>query len=42
MDDLSPLEEDVLLKGTLLVIARGHDGRPRPGQRVVVTGCGFV
>jgi hypothetical protein len=42
MDDWSPLEEDVLLKGSLLVIVRGRDGRPRPGKTVVVRGCGFV
>ncbi len=42
MDDWSPLEEDVLLKGTLLVTVRRPDGRPRAGQRVVIKGCGFV
>jgi hypothetical protein len=42
MDDWSPLEEDVLLKGSLLVTVRGRDGRPREGKRVVVKGCGFV
>jgi len=42
MEDWSPLEEDVLLKGSLQVIVRGRDGRPRPERRVVVKGCGFV
>lgn len=42
MGDWSPLEEDVLLKGTLTVIVRRPDGRPRAGQQVVVRGCGFV
>jgi hypothetical protein len=42
MGDWSPLEDDVLLKGSLLVIVRGRDGRPRSGKRVDVRGCGFV
>ena len=42
MDDWSPLEEDVYLKGTLTVFVRRANGRPRPGQRVTVQGCGFV
>jgi hypothetical protein len=42
MNDWSPLDGDVLLKGTLRVLVRGRDGRPRPGKRVVVKGCGFV
>jgi hypothetical protein len=42
MGDWSPLEDGVLLKGTLTVIVRDDDGRPRRGQRVVVRGCGFV
>lgn len=42
MEEWSPLEEDVLLKGSLLVIVRGRDGRPRPDKRVMVKGCGFV
>ena len=42
MEDWSPLEKEVWLKGTLLVSVRGRDGRPRPGKRVVVKGCGFV
>lgn len=42
MDGWSPLEEDVLLKGTLFVMVRDRrDGRPRAGQRVVIKGCGF-
>jgi len=39
----SPLERDVFLKGTLLIIVRGRrDGRPKPHQRVLVQACGFV
>jgi hypothetical protein len=41
MDDWSPLEEDVLLKGRLTVVVRRRDGRPRAGQRVMIRGCGF-
>jgi hypothetical protein len=43
MGDWSPLDEDTLLKGTLLVRIIGReDGQPRPGRRVSVHGCGFV
>jgi hypothetical protein len=42
MNDWSPLEEDVLLKGTLTVVVRRGDGRPAAGQRVAIRGCGFV
>ena len=42
MEEWSPLEEDVLLKGSLLVIVRDREGRPRPDKRVIVKGCGFV
>ena len=42
MNDWSPLEDDVLLKGLLTVVIRRRDGRVRPGQRVTVRGCGFV
>ena len=42
MEEWSPLEEDVLLKGSLLVIVRGRDGLPREGKKVRVKGCGFV
>jgi hypothetical protein len=42
MGDWSPLEDDVLLKGTLTIIVRRRDGRPRAGQRVQVRGCGLV
>lgn len=43
MENHSPFENDVYLKGTLLVIVRGgRDGRPRSGQSVVVRACGFV
>jgi hypothetical protein len=42
MGEWSPLEDDVLLKGTLTVVVRRPDGRPCPGRRVVVRGCGFV
>jgi hypothetical protein len=43
MAEWSPLEDGVLLKGTLRVIVRNRrDGQPRVGQRVAVRGCGFV
>jgi len=42
MNDWSPLEVDVLLKGSLLVIVRTRSGRPRVGMTVIVRGCGFV
>lgn len=42
MDNWPPLGEDVLLKGSLRVIVRTRDGRPRAGKTVVVRGCGFV
>ncbi len=42
MGDWSPLEDDVLLKGSLTVIVTRPNGRPCAGQRVVVKGCGFV
>jgi hypothetical protein len=43
MSDWSPLEEDVYLKGTLLVrVTSRKDHRPRVGKRVQVRGCGFV
>jgi hypothetical protein len=41
MSEWSPLEDDVLLKGTLLVVVKGRDGKPRAGKRVQVKGCGF-
>jgi hypothetical protein len=43
MGDWSPLEEGVLLKGTLLVRVIGRrDRQPRAGRRVTVQGCGFA
>lgn len=42
MEDWSPLEEDVLLKGMLTVIVSGRNGSPRAGQQVLISGCGFV
>jgi hypothetical protein len=42
MDDWSPLEDDVFLKGTLTVVVRRRDGRPCRGERVSIRGCGFV
>jgi hypothetical protein len=43
MENSSPFEKDVWLKGEILVIVRGQrDGRPRVGQQVVVYACGFV
>jgi hypothetical protein len=42
MGEFSPLEDDVWLKGTLIVRAVGRrDGKPQRGKRVVVRGCGF-
>lgn len=42
MDDWSPLDDDVWLKGTLVVIVTSRrDGRPLPGRQVTVQGCGF-
>lgn len=43
MSEFSPFEQDVLLKGILIVQAVGRrDGRPQPRRRVVVRACGFV
>jgi hypothetical protein len=43
VDDFSPFEEDVFLKGTLTVRVTGRrDGRPQADRRVVVRACGFV
>jgi hypothetical protein len=43
MSDWSPLDGDVLLKGTLFVRVIGRkDRQPRVGRRVTVRGCGFV
>jgi hypothetical protein len=36
------LEDDILLKGSVLVVVRDRAGTPRAGQQVVVRGCGFV
>lgn len=42
MGEWSPLDDDILLKGTLLVRVTGRrDGRPLAGKRVTVRGCGF-
>jgi hypothetical protein len=41
-DELSALERDVLLKGSLLIVVRRPDGSPRAGKKVVIRGCGFV
>ena len=43
MSDWSPLDDDVLLTGTLVVRVVGRkDGRGLPDRRVTVRGCGFV
>lgn len=42
MSDWSPLEDDVLLTGSLLVVVRNRHGRPLADKQVVVSGCGFV
>ena len=35
-DEWTPLQRDVLLKGSLLVVVRSHDGSPRVGEEVPV------
>lgn len=42
MNDWSPLDEDVLLTGTLTVTVRDRRGRPLAGKVVEISGCGFV
>ncbi|WP_169977469.1 hypothetical protein [Tautonia rosea] len=48
LDDLTsfdakgPLQRDVLLTGSLLIVVRGQDGSPCAGERVMIRGCGFV
>jgi len=43
MNDWSPLDADVLLKGTLLVrVINKRDGQPRFGKKVSVFACGYV
>jgi hypothetical protein len=43
MSDFSPFEEDVWLKGTLVVrVISRADGRPRVGRTVSVRACGYV
>ena len=43
MDDGFPLEDDVLLTGTLVVQAVGRvDRKPLSGRRVKLRACGFV
>jgi hypothetical protein len=48
LDDLSrfeacgPLQGDVLLKGSLLIVVCRPDGSPRSGEKVTIRGCGFV
>jgi hypothetical protein len=43
MNDWSPLDADVLLKGTLLVrVINKRDGQPRVGKKVSVFACGYV
>lgn len=34
------IDNDVYLKGTLTIVVRGQDGRPRAGRRVTVCGYG--
>lgn len=41
MEEWSYASDDVYLKGTLLIIVKGRDGKPREGKRVQVKGCGF-
>jgi hypothetical protein len=42
MDDFCPLEDDVWLKGTLIIRAVSRKGQPQPGKRVMVRACGFI
>jgi hypothetical protein len=43
MESFSPFDDDVLLKGTLIVLAVGRrDRQPLHGRTVVVRACGFV
>src|SRR5213596_2747258 len=42
MNEWSPLEEDVFLKGLLTVVVRRRDGRPLSDRRVMIRGCGFT
>jgi hypothetical protein len=42
MNDFSPLEDDVWLKGTLVVFAVSRRGQPQPGKQVLVRACGFA
>jgi hypothetical protein len=43
MSDFSPFEQDVLLKGTLIVRAVGRrDGSPQRGKQVIARACGYV
>ncbi len=42
MEDFSYLEEDCLLKGTLVVhVTSRRDGKPLAGKTVRVQACGF-
>lgn len=41
-DDWTPLQRDVSLKGSVLVVVRARDGSPRVGKKVIVRGCGFL
>jgi hypothetical protein len=42
MRDDSPLDDDILLRGTLTVVVRRRNGLPSIGRMVTVRGCGFV
>jgi hypothetical protein len=41
-ENWSPLDGDVLLKGTLTVVVYDRRGQRRAGERVLVRGCGFM
>jgi hypothetical protein len=41
-DRIGPLQREVLLKGSILVVVTGRDGSPRVGKKVTIRGCGFV
>jgi hypothetical protein len=43
MSEWSAFQDDVYLKGTLLVVVRNRrDGTPKNGKRVAVHACGYV
>jgi hypothetical protein len=42
MEEFSYLDQDCLLKGTLVIrVVSGRDGKPIAGKPVRIQGCGF-